>query len=110
MQADTYFEEVTGGEGGSRYVPRSVQVDLETGVADRVRCAAIYWAFISLNAIQIRSGPIGRLFRPDTSIMNSCPSISEPGKIIILAQTPKSHRFQPKKRRKKYIVNGVCHV
>ena len=66
MQADTYFEEVTGGEGGSRYVPRSVQVDLETGVADRVRCASLYWTVISLNAIQIRSGPIGRLFRPDT--------------------------------------------
>lgn len=37
LQADTYFEEVTGGDGGSKWVPRSVQVDLETGVADRVR-------------------------------------------------------------------------
>ncbi|VDB86688.1 unnamed protein product [Peniophora sp. CBMAI 1063] len=48
-RADTYFEEVSGNDAGAKYVPRSVQVDLETGVADR-----------------IRSGPIGRLFRPDT--------------------------------------------
>ncbi|KAI0034567.1 beta-tubulin 2 [Vararia minispora EC-137] len=47
----TYFEEITGGEPSARYVPRSVQIDLEAGVANR-----------------LRSGPIGGLFRPDTWI------------------------------------------
>ncbi|KIM84885.1 hypothetical protein PILCRDRAFT_96615 [Piloderma croceum F 1598] len=44
----TYFTEVKSSEG-SKYVPRSVQVDLEAGVTNR-----------------IRSGPLGALFRPDT--------------------------------------------
>jgi len=36
-------------DGPSKYVPRSVQVDLESGVCNR-----------------LRSGPLGQLFRPDT--------------------------------------------
>ncbi|KAL1949689.1 hypothetical protein VTO73DRAFT_8570 [Trametes versicolor] len=43
-----YFTEVQS-SGANKYVPRSVQVDLENGVCDR-----------------IRSGPLGNLFRPDT--------------------------------------------
>ncbi|KAF8521220.1 beta-tubulin 2 [Hysterangium stoloniferum] len=45
-----YFTEVNS-ERAAKYVPRSVQVDLETGVLNR-----------------IRSGPHGSLFRPDTMI------------------------------------------
>ncbi|KAH7336930.1 beta-tubulin 2 [Rhizoctonia solani] len=45
---NVYFEEI---EGYSRYVPRSIQVDLESGVTNR-----------------LRSGPLGGLFRPDTFI------------------------------------------
>lgn len=44
----TYFTEVESSTG-SKYVPRSVQIDLEAGVTNR-----------------IRSGPLGQLFRPDT--------------------------------------------
>jgi len=44
----TYFSEINS-SGPARYVPRSVQVDLETGVCDK-----------------LRSGPLGKLFRPDT--------------------------------------------
>ncbi|KAA1467116.1 beta-tubulin 2 [Dentipellis sp. KUC8613] len=48
----TYFSEIHGGGvGRSKYVPRSVQVDLEAGVCDR-----------------LRSGALGHLFRPDTYI------------------------------------------
>ncbi|KAH7928103.1 beta-tubulin 2, partial [Leucogyrophana mollusca] len=47
-RAGVYFTEVESG-GRAKYVPRSVQVDLEAGVCDR-----------------IRSGPLGQLFRPDT--------------------------------------------
>ncbi|EIM90961.1 beta-tubulin 2 [Stereum hirsutum FP-91666 SS1] len=47
----TYFSEVEGNDKALRYVPRSVQVDLEAGVCNR-----------------IKSGPIGGLFRPDTYI------------------------------------------
>ncbi|THH29436.1 hypothetical protein EUX98_g4762 [Antrodiella citrinella] len=46
----TYFDEVNSG-GASKYVPRSVQIDLEDGVCN-----------------QIRGGKIGSLFRPDTFI------------------------------------------
>ncbi|KAF8685706.1 Tubulin beta chain [Rhizoctonia solani] len=45
---DVYFTEI---EGYGRYVPRSIQVDLESGVCNR-----------------LRSGPLGALFRPDTFI------------------------------------------
>ncbi|KAF9550038.1 beta-tubulin 2 tubb2 [Agrocybe pediades] len=48
QRAGVYFDEVSGG-GQTRYVPRSVQVDLEAGVCNK-----------------LRSGPIGSLFRPDT--------------------------------------------
>ncbi|KAF7977042.1 hypothetical protein HWV62_4808 [Athelia sp. TMB] len=49
-QIGTYFTEV-GSPEKPKYVPRSVQIDLETGVTNR-----------------IRSGPMGGLFRPDTYI------------------------------------------
>ncbi|CAE6458201.1 unnamed protein product [Rhizoctonia solani] len=45
---DVYFDEI---EGYHRFVPRSIQVDLESGVTNR-----------------LRSGPLGGLFRPDTYI------------------------------------------
>ncbi|KAB5595928.1 Tubulin beta-2 chain [Ceratobasidium theobromae] len=45
---DVYFTEI---EGHNRYVPRSIQVDLESGVCNR-----------------LRSGRLGGLFRPDTFI------------------------------------------
>ncbi|KIY65567.1 beta-tubulin 2 [Cylindrobasidium torrendii FP15055 ss-10] len=45
-----FFTEVDGGSA-PRYVPRSIQVDLEQGVIDKVR-----------------SGKIGKLFRPDTFV------------------------------------------
>ncbi|KAI0314306.1 beta-tubulin 2 [Amylostereum chailletii] len=50
-RVSTYFEEIEASGQAFRYVPRSVQIDLEVGVANR-----------------IRSGPIGGLFRPDTWI------------------------------------------
>ena len=49
-QAETYFSEVNSGST-AKYVPRSVQIDLEAGVCER-----------------LRSGPTGALFRPDTFI------------------------------------------
>ncbi|KAG8742517.1 Tubulin beta-2 chain [Ceratobasidium sp. 414] len=49
---DVYFTEVEGDSARkARYVPRSVQIDLESGVCNR-----------------LRSGPLGGLFRPDTFI------------------------------------------
>jgi len=49
-RAGVYFDQVdTSGE--ARYVPRSVQVDLEAGVCNK-----------------LQSGPLGKLFRPDTFI------------------------------------------
>jgi tubulin beta len=50
LQVETYFSEVESGSV-SKYVPRSVQIDLEAGVCDR-----------------LRSGPTGALFKPDTFI------------------------------------------
>ncbi|EJD06410.1 tubulin nucleotide-binding domain-like protein [Fomitiporia mediterranea MF3/22] len=50
-RANAYFSEVESVGGAVRYVPRSVQVDLEAGVLNR-----------------IRSGPLGKLFRPDTFV------------------------------------------
>ncbi|KAJ3515924.1 hypothetical protein NLJ89_g1452 [Agrocybe chaxingu] len=50
QRAGTYFTEVTGASGNAtRFVPRSVQVDLEAGVCNK-----------------LRSGVLGNLFRPDT--------------------------------------------
>jgi Tubulin/FtsZ family, GTPase domain len=50
VQVETYFSEVNSGST-AKYVPRSVQIDLEAGVCDR-----------------LRSGPTGALFKPDTFI------------------------------------------
>ncbi|KAL5526930.1 TUBB2 [Sanghuangporus sanghuang] len=50
-KANVYFTEVDAGGNSLRYVPRSVQIDLESGVINR-----------------IRSGPLGKLFRPDTFV------------------------------------------
>lgn len=47
-RAGVYFTQVDS-SGPTKYVPRSVQVDLEAGVCNR-----------------LRSGPLGQLFRPDT--------------------------------------------
>ncbi|KAH0833481.1 beta-tubulin [Lanmaoa asiatica] len=47
-RAGVYFTPVDS-SGPTKYVPRSVQVDLEAGVCNR-----------------LRSGPLGNLFRPDT--------------------------------------------
>jgi hypothetical protein len=49
-QVETYFSEINSGSV-AKYVPRSVQIDLEAGVCDR-----------------LRSGPTGALFKPDTFI------------------------------------------
>ncbi|TFK50215.1 beta-tubulin 2 [Heliocybe sulcata] len=48
-RANVYFSEVDLPGSEVKYVPRSVQVDLEAGVCNR-----------------LRSGPMGGLFRPDT--------------------------------------------
>ncbi|PCH42400.1 beta-tubulin 2 [Wolfiporia cocos MD-104 SS10] len=48
---DVFFSEIDQPNGPSKYVPRSVQIDLEQGVCAR-----------------IRSGKMGALFRPDTFI------------------------------------------
>ncbi|KAL1751391.1 Tubulin/FtsZ, GTPase domain-containing protein [Schizophyllum commune] len=50
QRAGVYFSEVDT-TGPTKYVPRSVQVDLEAGVCNR-----------------IKSGPMGALFRPDSYI------------------------------------------
>ncbi|KAG8861743.1 Tubulin beta-2 chain [Tulasnella sp. 330] len=49
-RAGVYFSEVEN-QGRTKWVPRSIQIDLESGVCNR-----------------IRSGPLGSLFRPDTYI------------------------------------------
>lgn len=46
-KVDVYFNEASN----KKYVPRSIQVDLEPGVVDLVR-----------------SGPLANLFRPDTFV------------------------------------------
>ncbi|PPQ79100.1 hypothetical protein CVT25_002893 [Psilocybe cyanescens] len=48
QRAGVYFDEIVDGSQ-TRYVPRSVQVDLEAGVCNK-----------------LRGGPMGKLFRPDT--------------------------------------------
>jgi hypothetical protein len=37
MQADVYFTEISNQGEKPKYVPRSVQIDLEAGVCNRVR-------------------------------------------------------------------------
>ncbi|KAI0258362.1 beta-tubulin 2 [Gloeopeniophorella convolvens] len=49
-RVETYFLEIDSGSA-AKYVPRSVQIDLEAGVCNR-----------------LRSGPVGGLFKPDTYI------------------------------------------
>ncbi|EGO24882.1 hypothetical protein SERLADRAFT_468815 [Serpula lacrymans var. lacrymans S7.9] len=49
-RAGVYFTQVESG-GTTKYIPRSVQLDLESGVCNH-----------------IRSGPLGHLFRPDTFV------------------------------------------
>jgi tubulin beta len=49
-QVETYFSEVNEGSA-AKYVPRSVQIDLEAGVCDR-----------------LRTGLTGALYKPDTFI------------------------------------------
>ena len=67
-KVETYFSEVNAGSV-PKYVPRSVQIDLEAGVCDRVRMLILYASVVSLmGPIQIRSGPTGGLFKPDTFI------------------------------------------
>lgn len=70
VKVGVFFTEVelTGSE--PRYVPRSIQVDLESSVCDRVRstCPYVMVAFPNYAAVQIRSGSMGDLFRPDTFI------------------------------------------
>ncbi|KIM39353.1 hypothetical protein M413DRAFT_447286 [Hebeloma cylindrosporum] len=53
QRAGVYFDEITDG-GSTRYVPRSVQVDLEAGVCNK-----------------LRSGILGNLFRPDTYLTSA---------------------------------------
>ncbi|KAF8636799.1 hypothetical protein AX17_003261 [Amanita inopinata Kibby_2008] len=48
QRAGVYFTEVDNGSQ-SKYVPRSIQLDLESGVCNK-----------------LRNGPLGQLFRPDT--------------------------------------------
>ncbi|KAH9945207.1 beta-tubulin 2 [Epithele typhae] len=51
-RANVFFTEIEHpGISASKYVPRSVQIDLEEGVCNRVR-----------------SGPLGHLYRPDTFV------------------------------------------
>ncbi|KAJ7672246.1 beta-tubulin 2 [Mycena polygramma] len=49
QQVGVYFAEVNNAGSQPKYVPRSLQIDLEAGVCDRVR-----------------SGPLGALFSPET--------------------------------------------
>jgi tubulin beta len=65
-----YFDEINASGTAPKYVPRSVQIDLESGVCDKV---SLYGLDIHIssgyrfsNFYQIRSGPRGALFRPDT--------------------------------------------
>ncbi|KZW03491.1 beta-tubulin [Exidia glandulosa HHB12029] len=52
VRAGVYFSEIDSGSSGViKYVPRSVQIDLEAGVCDK-----------------LKSGPLGHLFRPDTFV------------------------------------------
>lgn len=74
-QAGVYFDEVVGnvGIGATRYVPRSVQVDLEAGVCNKV-CRDVSSERVSrliLCCWKLRSGILGALFRPDTYLTSN---------------------------------------
>lgn len=79
VQAGVYFDEIVSAGGATRYVPRSVQIDLETGVCDSVRvvlachCLILKSRSYHFGSIQLRSRSLGGLFRPDTFVT------SEPG-------------------------------
>lgn len=62
-----YFSEIES-QGVQRYVPRSTQIDLEAGVCNRVRSSLLVQANSDILIFQIRSGPLGGLFRPDTFV------------------------------------------
>lgn len=63
-----YFQEIDNQtDGKPRFVPRSVQIDLESGVTNRV-CRIYAQMYRLLAYPQIQSGPTGGLFRPDTFI------------------------------------------
>ena len=74
-QAGVYFDEITGGESGAtRYVPRSVQVDLEAGVCNKVRGDGFIrecFPRLILYCRKLRSGVLGSLFRPDTYLTSN---------------------------------------
>ena len=65
VQAGVYFDEIASG-GLTRFVPRSVQIDLETGVCNSVSCLVSWNPNCWLNSPQLRSRSLGPLFRPDT--------------------------------------------
>ena len=68
VQTGVYFTEVESVDATeTKYVPRSIQVDLEAGVCDRV-CWTSFKSSDFLMSIQLRSGSLGALFRPDTYI------------------------------------------
>jgi len=73
-QVETYFSEVNSGST-AKYVPRSVQIDLEAGVCDR-----------------LRSGPTGALFRPDTFITGEGGAGNNWAKGCSSLSLPPSHR------------------
>lgn len=62
-----FFSEVDLPGSEVKYVPRSVQIDLESGVCDRVR-VNLYHYISPANIVctKIRASNIGGLFRPDT--------------------------------------------
>jgi tubulin beta len=62
-----YFTEVQS-SGPTKYIPRSVQIDLEDGVCSRVRQSVFAYALVTDFNWKIRSGPLGALFKPDTFI------------------------------------------
>ena len=63
-----YFTEVEQSGEATRYVPRSVQIDLEEGVCNHVGVPDLATLPELKGDVQIRSGKIGSLFRPDTFI------------------------------------------
>ena len=65
QQAGVYFNEVRA-NGCSKYVPRSVQIDLEAGVCNRVCRSDQHLYALILISHQLRNGPLGSLYRPDT--------------------------------------------
>lgn len=62
-----YFDEIENAGEATKYVPRSIQVDLEACVCNHVS-SFLYFALVAIytSTGQIRGGKIGTLFRPDT--------------------------------------------